>query len=400
MSYLDVYLRRINHLGENTAERIRNGGIRSFIKWMNESPHTIKNLSVERGLFFSGIILKNKDKEYEKIMFLNVANDIPLLVGDILNWTLDDGSIEKWILVQEEKKVNGTYRTFWIVRCNYLIKWIDSNGHLQESWSYFVSSLDSKIKGNFRTWNNLITPQPNKYAEILMPRYSIDRSTNFIIEDESWSVIEYDHTSVPGVIYLSLTENKVNFIYDDIKNNIADIDKMADYTLLIPEEIQKFEIGKPIEPIFTLQKNGSFCEEKYNFKTTDKSKARFIDNVLTAVGEGTVDIIVYLEKFPKIEKTITVEITASQSEDFFAYINGNDFIRLDRKENYSLVSKEEINGKVTFKLEKTDLAKITNLEDNKCEILANGKNKIGSIKLIAIYNNKEYYKEISIVPLW
>ena len=155
MNYLDVYFSRINHLGDTTAERIRNGGIRSFYKWMDESPHTIKNLSVERGLYFSGIILTSKDKEYEKIMFLNVANDTPIMIGDIMNWPLDDGSIEKWIVIQEETKVNGTYRTFWIVRCNYLMKWIDSNGHIQQSWSYFVSSLDSKIKGNFRTWNNL-----------------------------------------------------------------------------------------------------------------------------------------------------------------------------------------------------------------------------------------------------
>jgi hypothetical protein len=125
---------------------------------MAESPHTVRNLSVERGIYFDGIILTNKDKEYEKIMFLNVANDIPLKVGDIMNWTLDDKSIEKWIIVQEEKKVNGTYRTFWIIRCNYLLKWIDNSGHLLQSWAYVVSSVDSKIKGNYRTWNAMITP--------------------------------------------------------------------------------------------------------------------------------------------------------------------------------------------------------------------------------------------------
>lgn len=146
----------MNHLGETTAERIRNGGIRSFEKWMAESPHTVSDLSVERGLYFSGIILTNKDKSYQKIMYLNVANDIPLVIGDIMTWPLDDGSEEKWILLQEEKKVNGTYRTFWIVRCNYLLKWIDGLGHLQQSWGYLVSSVDDKIKGNFRTWNSLL----------------------------------------------------------------------------------------------------------------------------------------------------------------------------------------------------------------------------------------------------
>lgn len=151
MEYRDVYFSRINHLGETTAERIKSGGIRSFEKWMAESPHTIRDLSVERGLYFSGIILTDKDKSYQKIMYLNVGNEIPLQIGDIMNWTLDDGSMEKWILLQEEKKVNGTYRTFWIVRCNYLLKWIDVQGHLQQSWSYVVSSVDSKIKGNYRT---------------------------------------------------------------------------------------------------------------------------------------------------------------------------------------------------------------------------------------------------------
>ena len=155
MHYLDVYWSRINHLGETTAERIKNGGIRSFEKWMAESPHTVRDLSVERGLYFDGLILTNKDKEYEKIMFLNVANDIPIRVGDIMNWVIEDGTIEKWILIQKEKKVNGTYQTFWIVRCNYLLKWIDEVGHLKQSWAYVVSSLDSKIKGNYRTWNSL-----------------------------------------------------------------------------------------------------------------------------------------------------------------------------------------------------------------------------------------------------
>ena len=404
MNYLDVYFSRINHLGDTTAERIRKGGIRSFYKWMDESPHTIKNLSVERGLYFSGIILTSKDKEYEKIMFLNVANDTPIRIGDIMNWPLDDGSIEKWIVIQEEKKVNGTYRTFWIVRCNYLMKWIDSNGHIQQSWSYFVSSLDSKIKGNFRTWNNLITPQPNKYAELLMPKQPIDRATNFIVEEESWTVVEYDHTSVPGIIYLSLTENKINLIYDDVENNIADMDKLANYEISIPDLPQIFKINDKIAPIFTLKKDGKIINEEVGFDTTDKSKAKIINGVLTAVGAGEVDIIVYLKNYPNISKTLTITI-ANQDQPFSAYIDGNDFIRLDRTENYKLIGTDDVDeDTVKFELEKTDLASIRVLKDDNgikyCQVIANAKNKLGKIILFAHYNGKTYKKEISIIPLW
>ena len=406
MNYLDTYFARVNHLGETTAERIRNGGIRSFEKWMEESPHTIRNLSVERGIYFDGIILTNKDKEERKIMFLNVANDIPIVIGDIMNWVNDSGVEEKWLLFQEEKKVNGTYKTYWIIRCNYLFKWIDDLGHLQQSWGYIVSSVDSKIKGNFRTWNNLITPQPNKYAEILMPRYPISRSTNFIVEEESWMVVEYDHTSVPGVIYLSLTENKINSIYDDVINNIADTDKLAQYAISAPIETQNFMIGNPINPSFTLTKNGKPFDAEVELLPTDKKIARIINDQLIAVGAGETEIKIQLKEFPNIFTTINI-IVNEQEKVISYYIEGPDTIRLNRKAIYELKGNSEVTGEVQFSINDISLAnfaKNTNEENkllsNQCEILTNRNNKLGQFELIATYDNKEYKKEISVIPLW
>ena len=56
-------------------------------------------LSVERGFYFSGIIETSKDREEKKLMYLYVANDIPIKVGDILTWRQDNGVIEKWLLL-------------------------------------------------------------------------------------------------------------------------------------------------------------------------------------------------------------------------------------------------------------------------------------------------------------
>jgi len=78
MNYLDTYFSRVNHFGETTAERIKNKGIVAFEKWKAQSPFTIEDLSVERGLYFSGIIQTNKDRESKKIMYLYVALDIPI----------------------------------------------------------------------------------------------------------------------------------------------------------------------------------------------------------------------------------------------------------------------------------------------------------------------------------
>lgn len=390
-------------MGSSTAQRIRNGGIRSFYKWMAESPHTVRKLSVERGIYFDAIILTSKDKEYQKIMFLNVSNDTPLCVGDIITWPLQNGTEEKWIIIQEEKKVNGTYRTFWIVRCNYLMRWVDGKGHVQQSWSYFVSSLDNKIKGNFRTWNSLISPQPNKYAEILMPRYPIDRATNFIVEEESWTVVEYDHTSVPGVIYLSLTEGKINSIYDDVPNDLADTDKIAKYELLVPNQQQQVPVGQKFTPVFTLTKNGIPCNQPVLFSSTDPEIMRVQNNELIAVGKGTTNVVVTLINYPTIYQTL--QITVADGKNFSAYIKGPDKLRLDRQAVYQLIGTEELTGKITFTIDsETPHAKIidSHLEDppHSCRIKANDKNKVEKVTLQAEYNGVVYTKTISIIPLW
>ena len=395
--YLDVYFSRVFHRGESVAEVAQNTGERSFESWLASSTHTVKDLSVERGLYFSGIILTDKDKEQQKIMYLNVANNIPIVVGDIVNWQCD-GTIEKWIIFKKEKKVNGTYQTFSIIRCNYLMKWVDKNGHIQSSWSYFVSSMDSKIKENFRTWNALITPQPNKYAEMIIPKKDIERGTSFIVENESWNMVEYDHTSVPGIMYLSLTEEKVNYIYDDLENNIADTDKIANYEVLLPEEIQNFNIGDEIIPIFTISKNGQPFETEVTYISTNKKIAKIVNGKLTALKEGKVSIVIQLKDYPEIHKEI--EINIGEQPVFNAYINGEAAIKLDRKSRYELISNSPLDKDVTYSLSDENLAFIIDAESNYCIVQANSKNKLGKVILTASYNGVEYSKEIKIAPLW
>ena len=120
MNYLDTYFSRVNHLGTTTAERIRNGGIRSFDKWMAESPHTVRNLSVERGLYFNGIILTNKDKAYINEfnnddpydlflsgpeMLIEIENDKAITDKELIIFRDSFGSSLSPLLVSAYKKV-------------------------------------------------------------------------------------------------------------------------------------------------------------------------------------------------------------------------------------------------------------------------------------------------------
>lgn len=237
-----------------------------------------------------------------------------------------------------------------------------------------------------------------------MPRYPIDRATNFIVEEESWQVIEYDHTSVPGTIYLSLTENKINSIYDDVENNIADLDKLAKYSLLLPEEKQLFAIDAEIKPVFTIMKNGKLFSAEYNLLPDLDKHVRIIDDKLVAKKSGEATIYIQLKDCPEIKIPMTIEIS-EETQNFDAYIEGPDSIRLARAATYVL---KDINGtKITtvqYSINNSELASIAEEGEDGCVILANDKNKLTTnqdkLELTIIYDEHVYTKLINIVPLW
>ena len=400
MNYLDIYFSRTNYFGETQAERIKNSGILAFEKWMAQSPFTVTDLSVERGYYFSGIIQTSKDKAEQKLMYLYVANDIPIRVGDILTWRQDNGVIEKWLLLQKIHKVHEQYQTFQIIKCNYELKWIDADGYLHKSWAYAVSSVDNMIKGNFRMWHSLISPQPNKFAEIIMPRPELKgtdrdqllRGINFIIEDEAWTIIECDWTSVEGIIYMSLTESKVNYQYDDRDIEVADLDRLK-FPILQPLYI----VGDSIVPEF---EEDTLNEWEIELIPSDESLVeRDENNHWRAIASGKITFTMKLKGNNAVTKEFEILINEPEVE-FSAFIEGPDEIKLDRYGTYSLVGTSAILGEVRFNMIQNQYATISTTETNKCTIHANAKNKLGEIILSATYNDITYTKTIKIVPLW
>ena len=233
-----------------------------------------------------------------------------------------------------------------------------------------------------------------------MPRYPIERSTNFIVEEESWSVIEYDHTSVPGTIYLSLTEGKINSIYDDVPNNLADTDKQARYALSLPTEIQTFAINTEIQPIFTITKNGVPLDTNlYPFTITPATKdvVHVVDGKLMGYAVGTTELIIQLKDFPQIQQKMMIEVVDTEDQQLAAYLEGSSSIRLDRKATYYLRGCDA----AVFVLQDTALASISEMTENTCVIKANAKNLLGDIVLYAKKDDTIICeKTISIIPLW
>ena len=402
MNYLDVYFSRVNYFGETYADRIKNSGIVAFEKWKAQSPFTVEYLSVERGLYFSGIIQTSKDKEEKKLMYLYVALDIPIQVGDILTWRQDNGVIEKWLLLQKIHKVHEQYQTFQIIKCNFELKWIDANGYLHKSWAYAVSSVDNQVKGNFRMWHSLISPQPNKFAEVIMPRPELTgidkdqlmRGINFIIEDEGWVVIECDWTSVEGVIYMSLTESKVNYQYDDRDVEVADLDRYK-----FPTLPTLYKVGEQIVPQFEADTLNQW--EVVLIKPQD---CDFINDDFVATAPGQCIITMQLKGLPAVAKDVEITINVAEQETVL-WIEGPNELRLDRQAEYHLATNTVIedSSKVEIRIQSSpsDKDTIKKKEDNSYIVHANAKNKLGKLVLQALYDGIECAtKTVEIIALW
>ena len=231
-----------------------------------------------------------------------------------------------------------------------------------------------------------------------MPKTKVARSTSFIIEDEAWYVVEYDWSSVPGIIYLSLTEEKVNMIYDDLENDIADTDKIAKYSFITPDNIQIFELNQEIKPIFTIYKDGIPIEEEYEVLPQDKKMAKYVNGVLTGLKEGETSLVIQLKNYPSIKTKMDIKI-GSIDEQTYAYLEGNDSIKLDTYSNYYLKADFSYDS-ITYSLDNNDLATLQTTNDNRCVIHANNKNKLGYVNLTAECNGKIYAEKIKIIPLW
>ena len=195
-----------------------------------------------------------------------------------------------------------------------------------------------------------------------------------------------------------MTEEKVNSLTDDIENEIADLDKLAKYSIVVPAESQCFKVGEEIAPIFTVMKNGSPLYMATEITPLDKNMVRREGEKIYGVREGQTKVRIRLKDFPEV--FVDEDIKIGLDEEFAAYIAGKASIRLNRTEVYELYSNQEIIGDVSYSISDEVLAAIAGVENNKCYIKANGKNKLGTLILYASYGGKTYEKEIKIAPLW
>lgn len=352
-------------------------------------------------MVFSGVILTHKQNENNTSLKLLTDSCVGLEVGNLIDW-----NDSKWLVWYKTISSYQPHDKFEIIRCNNTINWLDEDGILHSSPCHVVSSQESKVKENFRTWNELITPQPNKYLEVIMPYQYIAKNTEIIIFDEVWRLVEYDKTSVPGIIYMSFTETKVNELTDDLNQSLANADKIQTWSIQTPEQYT-VSLNSSFVPSYTLVKDGIKQE-------TDTKPIIMVGEGLILQEDGTVLAISELEEptsivlmYENVMKEVPVVISAIKK----GYINGDDYIRITRGAKYIFSIDDFDASKITKKKDKKGVEKpffvnnevlawVDSYQDNECIVMTNENNKLGSFVLSIEYDGQIYEKEIRIISLW
>lgn len=385
MNYIDVYKKRAAFLGRTPQERAFESGKLEFARYLKyRSSSKFGLLCEEKNLAFDGVILSDKEDENRVSQILLTSLEVPLSTGDLITW--DEN---KWLIYRVSISAYQPYQKFYMVKCNYYINWIDKNsGALKGSWVYLLGSKDSKIQDNFRTWNEMITPQPNKHINIIMPHQLMANGTEIIILDEVWYLVDYDQNSVPNIIFLSFTETNVNEQRDDLNAKIANIDKKANWTIEASKS-QTVLPGAMIVLDYNIYKNGIKQNIVPNITVSDNLILKEDGTIYAgATGAGVIT-------FSYEDAIFEQEIVVGGTENIKPILSGNNKVRVTQQATYVY----ENAGETVFTISDESLATITS-NGNTCILTANSNNKIGEVELKAVYNKESSSKTIQIVSLW
>ena len=407
--YYEIFKHRMSSDGYSYKEQIQNLARKNFDRYLAETPTavTIKCDGEDHRVS----IVENKQDEFRlsKQMLSSIYDYIP--IGSLVYWEYynpKDCPENFWIVWKRQQNSIQDHNVSYISRCNHKLKWIDDFGVRHEQYVYEFSSKENMIRATFKSRvQEIIASEPNKFMEIIMPfTDSIKREQRFIVDGEAWYVIEFDSSSVDGITYITLGEDRKD-LQNDLLIAQGDTEDLAEYkkenknyiTVLEQNPIIESNTSYTIKPYY--YKEGKLSSNNFNF---------YINNQKVGTGlfyeqDYTEDtkVVIKLADNEEIMYEVNIVISEnSQSESVYKIIGDNE-IRWGKTSIYSVENENlgivQVISEVTYSINNEELATIEQ-EDGVCYIKANSKRKTGKIILSAIGENFSIEKQISIISLW
>ena len=400
--YYRVFQERCRHRGRTFKEVVQNQAILDFKRFLISSPNAIDVCINDRDsepIRVATILSKEKNDTIVRRFFL-AEKEQELKIGDFIYW---DDTI--WILMKKEKDTIEAYDKFEGLECRHTIKWIDNYGILRELPCYLVAQTDEKIKNNFRTWNDSITPLPNKYLGVITSRANIQIAKRFILDETAWSVTETDYISVKGIIYLAMTEDKLDNYQDDIPNDIADVYELNKFTLTIPDSTIDLGIGNEYNLTGQIYLNGNAYSSDIVVEILEGEEYISIDSDLkiTGIAEGTVKLRISMEENNEINQEMEINVVTGAASVVSYELLGDTSIKWGRTKIYQMVEITDgvqVPTNAIFTIEDNNkLLKNYQINNNSITITA-GSDDIGEITIKAEVSGTTYEKIVNVVSLW
>lgn len=401
--YYLVFQERSGNHGKTFKEVVQKQAQHDFKYFLQSSPNTIKvNINSKDGNSTRVATIVSKENEILAKRYFLCDKADQIKIGDFLYW---NDSI--WLMFKKERDTIEAYDKFEGIECRHRIQWIDSYGVLQETPCYLAAQTDEKIKSNFRTWNNMITPQPNKFLEIITSRNNIQLGQKFLIDETAWFVVESDYISIKNIIYLSLTEDKKDLYTDDLENDIANIVDLNKFELRIKDSNIDLGINEEYKITGEIYLNGNKYSDKILIEIIEGENLISIDENfnLTALSEGSVKLRICMEENNEIYQEMIINIRETAPEIVTYQLIGDESIKWGRTK--VIQSIKNING-----IAEPSIANFTVIDNNELlssyeinnssvTITANNENKTGKFSIVCTFeDNSQVEKIISVTSLW
>ena len=401
--YYLVFQERSGNHGKTFKQVVQKQAQRDFKYLLQSSPNAIGvNINSKDGDLTKvvTIVVKETETLAKRYFLCDKADQIK--IGDFLYW---GDSI--WLMFKKERDTIEAYDKFEGIECRHFIQWIDKYGVLQETPCYLVAQTDEKVKSNFRTWNNMITPQPNKFMEIITSRNNIQLGQKFLIDETAWFVVESDYISVKNIIYLSLTEDKKDLYTDDLENNIANIVDLNKFKLQVKDTEIDLGIGEEYQITSAIYLNGNKYSDEFIVEIIEGENLISMNEnfKLTALSEGSVKLRICMEENNEVFEEMTINVVETAPETVTYQFVGDESIKWGRTK--VLQSVKNINGVAeptvaTFTVtDEQSLLASYEINNSSVTITANDDNKIGTILVSCTFEDgSQVNKIISVTSLW
>ena len=401
--YYLVFQERSGNHGKTFKEVVQKQARHDFKYFLQSSPNAIKvTINSKEGKETKVATILNKENEtlVKRYFLCDIADQIN--IGDFLYW---GDSI--WLMFRKERDTIEAYDKFEGIECRHKIQWVDSYGVLQNTPCYLVAQKDDQIKSNFRTWNNMITPQPNKYLEIITCRNNIQLGQKFLIDETAWYVVESDYISIKNILYLSLTEDKKDIYVDDIADNIANIVDLNKFEMRIKDKEISLDIDKEYKIAGEVYLNGNKYSDKIIIEVIEGADLVTINDnfTLTALSEGRVVLRICMEENNEIYQEMIINIIKNAPQNISYQLIGDESIKWGRTKVIQAV--KVVDGISTaiaasFKVvDKEELLSSYEINSSSVTITADTKNKVGNFTIICTFEDgSTVEKTIRVTSLW